>query len=81
MKNKQNTQKTEIQILAYASKQQGMIFNESDLCNIDSAKAALQKLQKGGEVMNLGEITGSEVSEVYKVTPSGMVALVKSLRD
>ncbi|MDE2217303.1 MAG: hypothetical protein KGJ87_09125 [Planctomycetota bacterium] len=81
MKIKQNTEKSEVQILAYGSKQQGMVFNESDICNIESAKSALQKLQKRGEVMNLGQITGSEVSELYKVTSSGMIALVKSLRN
>jgi len=81
MKHKQNTEKAEIQILAYGSKQQGMLFNESDFAGIDSAKLALQKLQKNGEVINLGQITGSEVSEMYKVTPSGMLALVRSLRN
>jgi len=81
MKNKQNTQKTEIQILAYASKQQGMIFSESDVNTFDSAKSALKKLQNSGEVINLGVITGSEVSTLYKMTSAGIIALVKSLRD
>lgn len=80
MKNKQNTEKSEVQILAYGSKQQGMLFNESDLKHIDSAKFALKKLQKRGDVQNLGEITGSEVSTTYKITQSGIATLVAPLR-
>ncbi|MDE1870470.1 MAG: hypothetical protein KGH71_05845 [Candidatus Micrarchaeota archaeon] len=80
MKNRQNTERSEVQILAYGSKQQGMLFAESDLKGIESMKSALARLQKKGAIQNVGEITGSEVSTMYKITQNGIATLVASLR-